>query len=121
MAFTTGPVELARNIKQGADIIVIDVREAEDYRKGHVPGAVNLPHDQWDSFHGLNKNSLHVLYCYSEVCHLAASAAVQFASQGYSVMEMSGGFDAWKEHDLEIESEVSSSKGAWKRREPVVV
>ena len=43
LAFTTGPVEVARNLKQ-ADIVVVDVREAEDYRKGHVPGAVNLPH-----------------------------------------------------------------------------
>jgi hypothetical protein len=28
-------------------------------------------------------------------------------------MEMDGGFDAWKEHDMEIESGVSISKGAW--------
>jgi HSP20 family molecular chaperone IbpA len=47
LAFTTGPVELARNLKEGADLAVIDVREAEDYRKGHIPGAVNLPHDKW--------------------------------------------------------------------------
>jgi rhodanese-related sulfurtransferase len=121
MAFTTGPVELARSIKQGGSITVIDVREAEDYRKGHVPGAKNLPHDRWDTMEGLNREELNVLYCYSEVCHLAAAAAVQFASQGYSVMEMVGGFEAWKEHDLEIESEVSGSKGAWKRREAAVV
>jgi rhodanese-related sulfurtransferase len=95
------------------------VREAEDYRKGHVPGAANLPPDRWESLEGLDKNALNVLYCYSEVCHLAAKAAVEFATKGYSVMEMNGGFEAWKEHDLEIESDVSSSKGAWKRREPV--
>jgi rhodanese-related sulfurtransferase len=119
MAFTTGPVELARTLKQGGKVTVIDVREAEDYRKGHVPGSINLPHEQWDTLKGLNKDDLNVLYCYSEVCHLAAHAAVQFASQGYSVMEMDGGFDAWKAHDLEIESEISGSKGAWKRREAV--
>jgi rhodanese-related sulfurtransferase len=107
LAFTTGPVELARNIKQRADIAVIDVREAQDYRKGHVPGAVNLPHDKWSTLKGLRKNALNVLYCYSPQCHLAATAAVEFADKGYSVMEMDGGFEAWKDNDLEIEGEIS--------------
>ncbi len=111
LAFTTGPVELARNIKQRADIVVIDVREAEDYRKGHVPGAINLPHDQWDRGQGLRKDALHVLYCYSQQCHLAATAALAFANKGYSVMEMEGGFDAWKEHDMEIEMDPSMRTG----------
>jgi rhodanese-related sulfurtransferase len=114
MAFTTGPVELARNLRQNPGLVVIDVREAEDYRKGHIPGALNLPHDKWNSLQGLRKEALNVLYCYSQQCHLAATAAVEFAGKGYSVMEMDGGFEAWKENDLEIEGEVS--EGAGKRQ-----
>jgi rhodanese-related sulfurtransferase len=110
LAFTTGPVELARNLKQ-AHITVIDVREPEDYRKGHIPGAVNLPHEQWNGTEGLRKDALNVLYCYSQQCHLAATAALMFANKGYSVMEMDGGFDAWKEHNLEIESDLSMRTG----------
>jgi len=117
LAFTTGPVELARNLKQGGELTVIDVREAQDYKKGHIPGALNLPHDKWHTYEGLHQEKLNVLYCYSQVCHLAAKAAVEFASKGYPVMEMDGGFQAWKEHDLEIESEVSSGQsGAWAPR-----
>jgi rhodanese-related sulfurtransferase len=103
MAFTTGPVELYRNLGDGNDIVVVDVREAEDYEKGHIPGAVNLPHDKWNTAQGLKKDTLNVLYCYSHVCHLAATAAVEFAGKGYPVMELDGGFDAWQENDLEIE------------------
>ena len=103
MAFTTGPVELHRNLGDGNDIVVVDVREAEDYEKGHIPGAINLPHDRWGTAQGLKKDTLNVLYCYSHVCHLAATAAVEFAGKGYPVMEMDGGFDAWQENDLEIE------------------
>src|SRR5688500_18079347 len=121
MDFTTGPVELARNVKQGADIVVVDVREPEDYKKGHIPGAVNLPREQWGTREGLQQDALNVLYCYSHVCHLAATAAVEFASDGYSVMEMDGGFEAWKENDMEIQSEVTSNKTSWKRREAVTV
>lgn len=104
IAFTTGPVELDRALKQNDNIAVIDVREEQDYRRGHIPGAVNLPHAKWNSQEGLRKEALNVLYCYSQVCHLAATAAVEFASKGFSVMEMEGGFEAWKEHELEIET-----------------
>jgi rhodanese-related sulfurtransferase len=103
MTFTTGPVELERNLNS-PDLVVIDVREAEDYAKGHVPGAINLPHDRWDTLEGLRKDALNVLYCYSQQCHLAAKAAVEFAEKGFSVMEMDGGFKAWRQHDLRIDT-----------------
>ena len=103
MAFTTGPVELERMMKQGENINIVDVRAAEDYAEGRIPGAVNLPKDKWQTLEGLRKDKTNVLYCYSQVCHLAATAAVEFASKGYPVMEMDGGFRAWKEHDMEIE------------------
>jgi rhodanese-related sulfurtransferase len=110
IAFTTGPVELDRNLRQDPGIAIIDVREEEDYREGHIPGAVNLPHDRWNTLEGLRKDALNVIYCYSQVCHLAATAAVEFAGKGYSVMEMDGGFEAWKEHDMEIETGQQSGK-----------
>jgi rhodanese-related sulfurtransferase len=114
LAFTTGPVELNRAISEGADIAVIDVREAEDYQKGHIPRAINLPKSEWDSRRGLRRDALNVLYCYTHVCHLAATAAVEFAADGYSVMEMDGGLDAWKENELEVSTEEA-------RTEPVPV
>ena len=112
MAFTTGPVELHRNLGDGNNIVVVDVREAEDYEKGHIPGAINLPHDKWNTAQGLKKDTLNVLYCYSHVCHLAATAAVEFAGKGYPVMEMDGGFDAWQENDLEIERGATPSRAS---------
>ncbi len=103
MTFTTGPVELDRMLKAHENINVIDVRAEEDYRKGHIPGAVNLPRERWDTLEGLSKEKANILYCYSMVCHLAATAACEFAAKGYPVMELEGGFDEWKDHDLEIE------------------
>jgi rhodanese-related sulfurtransferase len=103
MAFTTGPVELARNLKGGSDLVVVDVRAESDYAAGHIPGAVNLPKERWQTLEGLRKDALNVLYCYSHVCHLAAAAAVEFAGKGYPVMEMDGGFKAWKDNELDIE------------------
>ncbi|SPE52479.1 Sulfurtransferase [Verrucomicrobia bacterium] len=106
LAFTTGPVELDHMIKSGNhDVIVVDVRAAEDFAKGHIPGAVNLPHGTWENGKGLAKDKNNVVYCYSLVCHLATKACLAFAEQGYPVMELEGGFDSWKAHDLDIEPE----------------
>jgi rhodanese-related sulfurtransferase len=103
MAFTTGPVELERMIRQGENIQIVDVRAAEDYVEGHIPGAASLSKDRWHTLEGLRKDKTNVLYCYSQVCHLAATAAVEFAGKGYPVMELEGGFRAWKDHDMQIE------------------
>jgi rhodanese-related sulfurtransferase len=102
MAFTTGPVELARAIENG-EVNVVDVRRAEDYEAGHIPGSINLPEDRWDTFEGLVKDKPNVLACYSIVCHLAAHAAVEFARAGYPVMELDGGWKEWQRHNLPVE------------------
>ncbi len=104
LAFTTGPIELDRWIKAGEDnLVVVDVRDAEDFAKGHIPGAINVPKDQWQNPEGLSKDKTNVIYCYSQQCHLGANACVRFADQGYPVMELEGGFAVWKEDELEIE------------------
>src|SRR5712691_6963307 len=109
VAFTTGPVELERTIKSGdSNFTVIDVRAAEDYDKGHIPGAINVPREKWDSFEGLSKDKTNIVYCYTQQCHLAANACLHFASKGYPVMELEGGFEAWKENELELEEESAS-------------
>ena len=104
MEFTTGPDELNELIKSNEDITIIDVRLPEDYVKGHIPGAINLSKERWDTFTSLSKDKTNVIYCYSETCHLAAAAAWKFAQQGYPVMELEGGFEAWKQYELTIES-----------------
>src|SRR5689334_25200166 len=72
LAFTTGPVELERMIKSGDNhFTVVDVRAAEDYAKGHIPGAINLPEGSWERPNGLSKDKTNFVYCYTIVCHLA--------------------------------------------------
>jgi rhodanese-related sulfurtransferase len=106
LAFTTGPVELDKWIKSGEEnLVVVDVRQVEDFSKGHIPGAVNIPKDHWNDLKELARDKTNVVYCYSQQCHLAANACAHFAARGFPVMELEGGFEAWKEHQLEIEEE----------------
>jgi rhodanese-related sulfurtransferase len=106
MAFTTGPVELERELKSG-DVVVVDVRAAEDFDKGHIPGAISLPQDRWEHPEGLDRHRVNVLYCYSQVCHLAARAAVELSGQGYPVRELEGGSEGCKQNKLPVEGAAS--------------
>ncbi len=102
---TTGPIELSRWLKEGVDsVVVVDVRRPEDYGKGHIPGAINLPREKWSDPKGLSKGKTNVLYCYSQTCHLAAAAAVELAKSGFPVMELEGGFNTWERAKLDVES-----------------
>lgn len=102
--FTTGPVELNDMINHKENINIIDVRKSSDYTRGHIPGAVNLPEKGWHTFFGLSRKKVNIIYCYSEVCHLAATAAKYFAEHNFPVMELEGGFEEWKLHNLPVET-----------------
>lgn len=43
---TTEPEVLIARIAAGEAPLILDVRSAEEYEEGHVPGAVNIPHDE---------------------------------------------------------------------------
>jgi len=102
MAFTTGPIEVSNQIKKKEDVVIIDVRESKDFKKGHVPRAISLPQERWGTCAGLRRDAMNIIYCYAQNCHMGAHAAIQFAAKGYSVMEMDGGFESWKENGLKI-------------------
>ena len=101
-AATTGPHELTGMIDRKEDIVIVDVRFPSDFRKGHVPGAVNLPKGKWHEATGLSKDKLNVLYCYNQTCHMAAEAALQLLDAGYPVVEMEGGFATWEANSYPV-------------------
>jgi rhodanese-related sulfurtransferase len=112
MQFTTGPVEVNRRLKEKEEVNVVDVRDAKDFEKSHVPNAQNLPQERWSDVSALRRDRLNIIYCYTQTCHLAASAAMEFARKGFSVMEMEGGFEAWEANDLPVQKGVPLQKAA---------
>lgn len=104
IAFTTGVAEVASMIERGDDVTIVDVRDPRSYERGHVPGAVNLPRERWHAADVLSTDKPNIFYCYSQTCHLAAKAALEFASRSYPVMEMEGGFATWKESGKPVEA-----------------
>jgi rhodanese-related sulfurtransferase len=104
VGFTTGPHELTGILDRKEDVVVVDVRFPTDFRKSHVPGAVNLPKGKWHEPKGLARDKLNILYCYNQTCHLAAEAAVELLAQGYRVVEMEGGFATWEANGYPVQA-----------------
>lgn len=83
---------------QQADVL-IDVREADEYAAGHLPGAVLLPRGLLEfKLSGTptlaSRDLKVVLYC--KTSGRAALAAQTMHSMGYlNVQSIAGGFDAW--------------------------
>lgn len=102
LSFTTSPLELYEMIRNDEDIHVIDVREPFDFAVGHIPGALNLPRSAWSSSFGLAEDKLNVVYSHSAACRLAAAGSKHFAERGFNVMELEGGFEQWKRHNLPV-------------------
>ena len=54
-------------VKAGDDMVVLDIRQAADYDKGHVKGAVNIPYGPGfaSALSELQKGKMTYLYCYT--------------------------------------------------------
>lgn len=111
LAFTMGPVELRKALKEERPVVIVDVRRKEDFEKGHIPGAVSLPEEEWGRQTGLRKGVLNVIYCYTQQCRLAARAALRFAEKGFPVCELDGGMKTWRENGFEVEKSDAAKKG----------
>jgi rhodanese-related sulfurtransferase len=90
--------------------VLLDVRSPNLFARGHVPGAINLPHGkivaskmaQWP------EDTLFVTYCAGPHCNGAARAALRLAKLGRSVKMMAGGITGWIDEGFELAREVES-------------
>ena len=93
-------VDQAEEAIREADVL-IDVREADEYAVGHVPGAVLIPRGllefRMSNTPAMESRGLNiVLYC--KTSGRAALAACALQDMGYlNVRSIAGGFDAWQQ------------------------
>ena len=73
---------------------LIDVREADEYASGHVPGATNLPlSDFLERYGELDKEKSYHIICQSGA--RSAQACAFLEEEGYYVTNVAGGTSAW--------------------------
>jgi rhodanese-related sulfurtransferase len=94
--FRTEPIIDFTNKDEGA--ILLDVRTPAEFREGHLEGALNLnwldPTVFSEKLKGIPKEKVIYLYCKAGGRSLMAAAKLD--SLGYKAVNLSGGYDAWK-------------------------
>ena len=98
LQFETDCWDLHASLAGGhADFVLLDVRSPEAFAKGHIDGAINLPHAQitGERMRPFASDSTFVVYCAGPHCNGANKAAVRLARLGYPVKEMIGGVTGW--------------------------
>lgn len=80
---------------QRESLSVLDVREVEEFEALHLEGARNFPLSQLaDTYKQLDKDNLYYVICKSGI---RSARACQFlAEQGYEVVNVQGGMDAFE-------------------------
>ncbi|MBX3234272.1 MAG: metalloregulator ArsR/SmtB family transcription factor [Labilithrix sp.] len=88
--------ELLRRVKAGA-VTVLDVRPAEEYRAGHLPGALSIPVAELKSrLKELPKNRTIVAYCRGPYCVMAVEAVELLRKRGFKAHRMELGVVDWR-------------------------
>lgn len=85
--------------------VLIDVRSHELYAKGHVPGAVNIPHGKLieSRLAEYPPDTLFVTYCAGPHCNGAARGALRLAKLGRPVKLMAGGVTGWLDEGFALD------------------
>lgn len=95
--------ELLQRARRGL-VTVVDVRPPEEYRAGHLPGAINLPLSELESgLSGLNLSKEVVAYCRGPYCVLAYDAVAKLRKGGFTARRLENGFPEWKYAGLPVE------------------
>lgn len=75
-------------------VLIIDLRDKEEYDSGHIPGAINIPYDELEyQVNNLPHNSLLLFYC--DRGHVSLMAARDLGKYGFEMKSLHGGIHAY--------------------------
>jgi rhodanese-related sulfurtransferase/DNA-binding transcriptional ArsR family regulator len=95
--------ELAARLKAGS-VILVDVRPAEEYVAGHIPGAISIPHDELEGrLRELPRDQEVVAYCRGPYCVFADQAVATLRGKRRKARRLEGGLPEWKTAGLAVE------------------
>jgi len=95
--------ELLRRAKDGL-VTVLDVRPADEFAAGHLPGAVNIPlSDLGKRLKDLPKDHEVIAYCRGAYCVLSFEAVAHLRKKGFKARRLEEGYPEWKAAGLPVE------------------
>ena len=88
--------ELRARAERG-EVVILDVRPAEEFAAGHIPGALSVPLDELDTaIVHLPREREIVAYCRGPYCVLAPQAVERLRARGYRARRLGDGLPEWR-------------------------
>ena len=92
-------------LQKDRSLVVLDVRTADEFKEGHITGALNIDIRREDAFAGidkLNRNVSYIVYCRTN--HRSGMAMDHMMKSGFKKIHlMMDGFPGWVENKLPIQ------------------
>ncbi|MGJ3260589.1 MAG: ArsR/SmtB family transcription factor [Rhodospirillales bacterium] len=98
--------ELMSRMRDGL-VTILDVRPADEFAAGHLPGAVNIPYGELKK--RLDKLDLEheiVAYCRGPWCVLSFEAVAELRGHGFRARRLEDGLPEWKASGLPVEGQI---------------
>jgi len=94
--------ELLERVRAG-EVLVVDVRPPEEYRAGHIPGALSLPLEALERrLASLPRDREIVAYCRGPYCVMALEAVARLRERGLRARRLEDGFPEWRAAGLPV-------------------
>lgn len=94
--------ELLLRLRAG-DVTLIDVRPAEEFAAGHIPGALSIPVEELvERIAALPRDVMIVAYCRGAYCVMAHEAVRALAAEGLKAVRLADGMLEWQLADLPV-------------------
>lgn len=104
--------ELLRRVRSG-EVTVLDVRPAEEYRAGHIPGALSIPASELEArLKEVPKRREVVAYCRGPYCVMALDAVEVLRKKGFTAHRMEQGVVDWRARGWRVERSTPAAKEA---------
>ena len=88
--------ELLKRSRTGA-VTILDVRPADEFALGHLPGAINIPLRALEvRLSELKRSSEIVAYCRGPYCVLSYEAVAALRKRGFKARRLEDGFPEWR-------------------------
>ncbi len=95
--------ELMERLSDG-NVVVLDVRPEEEYRAGHIPGALSVPVDALEAaLQTLPRDQEMVAYCRGPYCVFSDEAVAFLRARGYRARRLRQGLPDWRAAGMPVE------------------
>ena len=94
------------------EAVVLDARPEQEYRSGHIAGAVSVPVAELEArLQTLPKDKEIVAYCRGPYCVFSDEAVKLLKARGYRASRLTEGFPEWRSAGLPVEDQEGEGNG----------